>query len=179
MRVYNVDSAFALLKKYKITTNKESVRRWLRQGKIKGIPPVSRKEGWQIIEADLVSFVKERIPEFNTTNFVTEAISEDDIRAKMWWEIVKKNIFEDFLEIKKSRVRECVKHKGYSKEFEIYVWENLKKNKRGYKTPRIPYLLDAFLFDTKRLLMDQSYENIEDKILFSLIEYLREKKVKK
>ncbi|WP_267900376.1 hypothetical protein [Lentibacillus cibarius] len=43
--MYNVEDAFSLLKTYKITTHMESVRRWLREGTIKGIPPKSRKEG--------------------------------------------------------------------------------------------------------------------------------------
>ena len=44
MRHFNVNEAFQLLQKNKITTNEESVRRWLRQGVIKGIPPTSQNE---------------------------------------------------------------------------------------------------------------------------------------
>lgn len=156
-----------------------SVRRWLRQGLIKGVPPASRKEGWQIKENDLLTFIKSRSPEkdalFNTTNNVSE-VDRKRIRSEMWWEMANKLIFEGFIEPKKKQVQECVEHKGHSKEFEKYVWEHVSTHKRGYATPRIPYLLDAFLFDDNRILMDENYEMIEEKILYALIEYLRKKK---
>jgi hypothetical protein len=50
MKMYSVDEAFERLKHYKITTHKESVRRWLRQGVIEAKPPASRKVGWMIPE---------------------------------------------------------------------------------------------------------------------------------
>lgn len=85
--------------------------------------------------------------------------------------------FEGYIEVRKTSVRACLEHRGYSKTFESYVWEEILKNNRGYKTPRIPYLLEAFLFDSKRLLRDDNYNQLEDQILFSLIEYVRNKKL--
>ncbi|MFC7063597.1 zincin-like metallopeptidase domain-containing protein [Halobacillus seohaensis] len=46
-----------VLAEYKITTHKESVRRWLRNGTLKGTAPTSRKEGWKISESNLKAFI--------------------------------------------------------------------------------------------------------------------------
>lgn len=184
MRYYTVNEAFQLLKNYKITSHKESVRRWLREGIIKGTSPRSRKEGWTIQENDLMDFIRSRMPDegfsdsFNTTNVLKEE-AQSRIRTEMWWELVRKNIFEYFIEVKKTQVRACVEHIGYSKTFEDYVWQSIKQNKRGYATPRIPYLLEAFLFDGRRLLMDKNYENKDEQIIFAVLEYLRQQKVNK
>jgi hypothetical protein len=67
MKMYSVDEVLEILKTYKITTHKESVRRWLRQDVIKGIAPSSRKEGWQIPKEALDDFVQQRLPNFYTT----------------------------------------------------------------------------------------------------------------
>jgi hypothetical protein len=182
MNLYNVETTFDILKRYKITSHKESVRRWLREGVLKGIPPAFRREGWIIREDDLYAFIQTRIPDetqlSNATNIVKEKreINEESIRAAMWWEIVRKNLFEGFIEVKKTQLHECIKHKGYSKEFETYVWNEMIKNKRGYATTRIPYLLEAYLFDSERILMDPNYESIEERIISSLIDYLRKKR---
>lgn len=183
MKHYDVAEAFKILKENKITTNIESVRRWLRSGTIKGVEPASRKEGWLIREKDLHAFIRSRLPESiaSTLSNATNDVKEQDkeaVRSDMWWELAQKNIFEDFLEVKKSFVRECVEHRGLSQAFEIYVWDIIKKHKRGYATPRIPYLLDAFLFDGKRIKMDPHYESLQEKILFALMEHLRKQKVK-
>lgn len=64
--MYTVDGAFEKLKEYKITTHKESVRRWLRQGIIQGIAPSYRKEGWLIPKENLDDFIKKRLPNIHT-----------------------------------------------------------------------------------------------------------------
>ena len=180
LKHYNVEEAFQVLKQNKITTNKESVRRWLREGTIKGITPASRKSGWLIREDNLYSFIYSRLPDDRfepscyTTNDVNE-IDKEKIRAEMWWEIARKNIFEDFLEIKKTQVQDCIQHKRYSKAFERYAWDTISKHKRGYQTPRVPYLLDAFLFNGNRIKMNDNYELLQEKILYALIEHLRKR----
>lgn len=183
MKLYNVEEVLHVFTRYKITSNKETIRRWLRGGVLKGIPPTSRKEGWVIQEDDLFAFIENRVPDkqttefFHTTNDVKEG-NEEKIRSNMWWEIVRKNIFEDFIEVKKTRVRACIEHERHSKEFEAYVWDEIQRNKGGYAKPRILYLLDAFLFGRERIPMDQNYENVEDKIIFALIEHLRKKRAR-
>lgn len=184
MKLYSANEAFTLLESYKITTHEESVRRWLRQGIIKGIPPVSRKEGWLIRETDLYAFIRSRLPDDvspetnNTTNDVKEH-NKEAIRTEMWWEMANKYIFEGFIEPKKSKIQECIEHKGHSKDLEAYIWNAITEHKMGYAKPHIPYLLDAFLFNEDRIKLDENYELFEEKILYALIEHLRKKKVRK
>src|SRR5699024_9728069 len=85
MKHYDVAEAFIILKQNKITTNEESVRRWLRQGVIKGITPTSRKEGWLIREDDLYAFVHNRLPDekFDISVYTTNDVREA-IRANLW-----------------------------------------------------------------------------------------------
>jgi hypothetical protein len=184
MKTYNVDEAFEILKENKITTHKESIRRWLRTGVMKGIAPTSRKEGWQIPERELREFIQQRLPESYTTMVAKEVNDDhttsvvngemkDQIRAEMWKEIARKNLFEGFIEIKKSLVRECIQHKKYSKELENEVWQRCISNSREYSKPRIPYLLEAFKFEGQRFLLDKSFESLEEQIMFSIIEYVR------
>lgn len=90
METYNVDQAFEILKENKITTQKESVRRWLRDGKIKAEAPTSKKAGWKIPKSSLDAFIKERLPDSlvvvqasiydydNTTNDVIADTVPDD-----------------------------------------------------------------------------------------------------
>ena len=71
-RTYTVNETFEVLKEYKVTSNVESVRRWLRDGTIKGIAPTSRKEGWKVTQTDLDAFLTDRVhgyqaPGINTT----------------------------------------------------------------------------------------------------------------
>jgi len=47
MTTYSVSEVFKRLKALKITSNEESIRRWLRTGKLIGYQN-SKKEGWQI-----------------------------------------------------------------------------------------------------------------------------------
>ena len=111
-RFYTVHETFDVLKTYKITSNIESVRRWLRQGEIEGIAPASRKDGWKVTQEALDRFLAERLPDgitftgtdaptpSNATNDVKENIetivvlNEEEIRANMWYQITRKNIWK-------------------------------------------------------------------------------------
>ena len=183
MTTYSVSEAFALLKSLKITSNEESVRRWLRTGKLKDYQS-SKKEGWRIREEDIQQFIDERLSDFNATIVANNDASneqsinktnvvKEEIREHMWYQIVQRNVFEGFIEIKKSRLKECIDYNGYSNEFFIYCWNQLNQNNRGHAILRVPYLLDAFLYDSKRIKMDNNYEMLEEKVLFALIEHLR------
>ena len=190
MTTYSVNEVFKRLKALKITSNEESVRRWLRTGKLKGYQN-SKKQGWRIREEDLQQFIDERLPDFNATNVVlnnttdeqsvntTNVVLKEAIREQMWYQIVHRNIFEGFIDIKKSRLKDCIEHKRYSKDFFTYCWDQLSQKNQGRAVPRVPYLLDAFLYDSKRIKMGNNYELLEEKVIFALIEYLRLKKVKK
>lgn len=185
MKIYSVDEAFEILRDHKITTHKESVRRWLRTGMINGTSPVSRKEGWHVTEKELNKFIEQRLPETYTTNIAKEVNTtnvvivevKEQIRAEMWIELVGKNIFEGFVEIKKSSVRDCIHHKKYSKELETEVWQRCLENSREYRNPRVFYLLDAFKFEGKRLMLDKSFESLEEQVMFPIIEYVRAKRI--
>src|SRR3954466_3923115 len=153
MDMYNVDEVFELLKTYKITTHKESVRRWLRQGDLKGIAPSSRKEGWQIPKESLDNFLQQRLPEGYTigvakepnTTIVEKEVKER-IRADMWIQIANKNLWEGYGGRKKPRRPDCIQLRRYSKELESEVWKRCVSNSPAYKKPRIFYLLEAFGF---------------------------------
>ena len=189
MTTYSVKEVFKRLKSLKITSNEESVRRWLRTGKLKGYQN-SKKEGWRVREEDLQRFIDERMPDFNKTFIVKNSTPAEDsvntafvlleeaIREQMWYEIVHRNIFEGLVEIKKSRLKECIDFKHYSKDFFSYCWNQLNQKHLGCIVPRVPYLLDSFLYDSQKIKMDDNYEMLEEQVIFALIEYLRGKKVK-
>jgi hypothetical protein len=61
-KLYTLNETFDVLKKYKITTHKESVRRWLREGALVGIQPTSKKSGWRVREEDLNQFIQKKLP---------------------------------------------------------------------------------------------------------------------
>jgi hypothetical protein len=185
LKVYNVDEAFEVLKANKLTTHKESVRRWLRQGLIKGTPPSSRKEGWKIPIDSLNEFMNKRLPNTVTKDVVKENPEiytsksvkeiEEEVRSSVWFELASKYIWEGFIEIKKTRIRECIKHRRYSSNLEEAVWQACLENSRAYSKPRVYYLLEAFGFDRKRILLDTNFGDIEEQILFPIIEHVRKK----
>src|SRR5699024_6423452 len=148
---------------------------------MKGIPPVSRKEGWLIREDDLLAFVRSRLPNtptIHTMSNIDDAKETDreSIRAGMWWELTRKHLFEGFIEPKRKQIKECAEHQKYSKALEKEAWSLISQHKMGYTNPHIPYLLDAFLFDGKRIRMDDRYGLLEERILYALLEHIRREK---
>lgn len=226
-RVYTVNETFDVLKRNKITSNIESVRRWLRGGTIKGIAPVSRKEGWKVTQTALDAFLAERLPDaFNTTTVANENALDEveklreqlhdsrenelrvnrnltqhlelynqlheqllyereqkmdeeairaDERAAMWYEITRRNIWEGYVEIKKSMLKEVAEHRGYSQQLVNEVWERCVANSTAYKQPRVSYLLDAFSFEGKRLLLDQAFTDKWEQIVYAIFEHVKSK----
>lgn len=210
-RIYTVEQLFEVLEGYKITSNIESVRRWLRNGTIEGIAPTSRKVGWKVTQSALDAFLKERLPkkaittnitkEDNTTDVALsgevaklkeqlsiaqsklhqsrereiQTIDRDAIRAQMWREITSKNIWEGYVSIKRSMLKAAAEHRYYTPELIEKVWERLTtdSSNRGYKQPRVSYLLDAFSFDGERVLMDNSFASLEEQVVYALIEHVK------
>lgn len=78
-RIYTVEQLFEVLEGYKITSNIESVRRWLRNGTIEGIAPTSRKVGWKVTQSALDAFLKERLPEKAITTNITKEDNTTDV----------------------------------------------------------------------------------------------------
>ncbi|MGP7819739.1 helix-turn-helix domain-containing protein [Niallia sp. 01092] len=181
MQLYTVQEVFEILKENKITSHIESVRRWLRDGTIEGIPPIFRKEGWKVTKESLDQFLEERLPTSFTTNDVKRnnktsiVLNKEQIRAEMWMELAQKNIWEGYVEIKKGQLHECIQHRKYSKQLEERVWKCCVANSPAYKRPRVFYLLEAFFFEGERLLLDPRFERLEEQMLFSIIEYVRVK----
>jgi hypothetical protein len=91
----------------------------------------------------------------------------------MWIEVANKNIWEGHVELKKTRIHECIQHCHYSKDLENVVWERCVENSQEYSKPRVFYLLEAFGFEQKRLLLDKHFEDIEEQVIFSIIEHIR------
>jgi hypothetical protein len=50
-------------------------------------------------------------------------VIEEQARAAMWIEVTNKNIWEDYVKIKRARIRDCIHHRRYPKELEHAVWE--------------------------------------------------------
>ena len=53
-----VKEATGFLNDHHITSSEQMVRRWLRQGKIKGVRSENRKVGWRICTRDLIAFME-------------------------------------------------------------------------------------------------------------------------
>ncbi|QBP43155.1 helix-turn-helix domain-containing protein [Paenisporosarcina antarctica] len=152
MNVYSVDEAFLILQHNKITSHKESVKRWLRQGKLIGQKGGGlKKNGWIIQEEDLHAFIKERLPEApylptNPLPIVIPSGSTGDIewyreegRIKMWQQITSRNIWEGRYEFKKRFIQECIDHLRLdNKNLRDYLLENILSHKKGYAKPGVP-----------------------------------------
>lgn len=190
-RVYTVNETFDVLNQYKITSNIESVRRWLRDGTIAGIALKSRKEGWKVTQTALDAFLAERLPDsfnqlLNATNDAKEsaphtfesnatidALEADAVRAAMWRELVSKNIWEGYVPIKKLALKAAAEHRGYSQALVNIAWERCVANSAAYKQPRVSYLLEAFSFEGQRLLMDQSFASKEEQVIYAIFDYVK------
>src|SRR5690625_1243851 len=93
-----------------------------------------------------------------------EKYSQKEICENMWWNFVTQNlIFEGIIQTNKQLLQKYIKYKGYTKTFEEYAWEMISKNDIDDTIPAIPYLLDAFVFDHQRIVMDNNYDVIEEK----------------
>ena len=184
--MYELEELFDILKRNKITTNKESVRRWLRQGKINGTKGAGpKKNGWQVSEEALASFLKERLPENkesksadNTTIIVLSEAEQEQLREEGRQEILRRlaanNIWEGRFVFKKKLITDCLDHRRLENlSLRTYILNRMLEHKRGYTTPGVVYLLDTFNFEGNRLNFDSDFNGREEQIVFSLIEYLR------
>lgn len=75
--MYTVEEALKKLKQYGITDNAEVVRRWLRSGKLKGVKPEKKRDGWRIAKEDLDAFIAERVPAVENALNATKVASEE------------------------------------------------------------------------------------------------------
>ena len=136
---YSVTDTFKVLKKHGIVSNIEVVRRWLRQGKLEGIAPAKRRDGWRVSQSALDSFIAAH--SINTTNLIAlkkelhqlrsandtinttsevvndvavGAIDEGAIRAdqieREWYKYFRMGFVNDMIEIKKTHVKNALEH---------------------------------------------------------------------
>lgn len=184
--MYELDELFDILKRHKITKNKESVRRWLRQGKIAGTKGAGpKKNGWQVSEEALQRFLAERLPEkiesnltANTTNVVITEAEQEQLREEGRQEILDQlalnNIWEGRFVFKKKFINDCLDHRRLQNpSLRAYVLNRIMEHKRGYATPGVLYLLETFNFDGHRLTFHPDFGGRDEQIVFSLIDYLR------
>ncbi|HDR6269969.1 TPA: helix-turn-helix domain-containing protein [Bacillus cereus] len=84
-RWYNVNEALEVLEIYDITSSKQMVTRWLREGKIVGEVSANRKEGWRIHEKDLEDFIERMKPGLRKLFFRNEELQSElhDLREKV------------------------------------------------------------------------------------------------
>ena len=186
MKTYRLEQLFEILKEKKITSNKESVRRWLREGKISGTKGAGpKKNGWQVTEEELQRFLSERLPasiqeklEGNTTNVVISEAEKERLREEGRNDILNrlaaKHIWEGRFVFKKKWVNECLDHQRMTnKSTRSYILNRVLQHKQGYAAPGVLYMLDTFNFEGIKLKMDDSFSALDEQITFALIEYLR------
>src|SRR5699024_12403990 len=103
-------------------------------------------------------------------------LSLHDALPILWHELTSKFIFEGMFEPKRKQIKECVAYLGFSKNFEHYVWQRISEHTLDYRTPRIPYLLEAFMFEGQRIRLDEKYETFEEKVLYALLKCLHQER---
>ncbi len=199
--MYTIDEAFEILSKNKLTSHKETVRNWVRKGVIQAEPLESRKKGYRISEDSLEQFIKERMPEGwelypeSVTGDARDVVKNEEeapyhvevdveaikerAREEMWYELLGKFVFEDYFVLKKSEVKAAVEHMRYSKEFGAEVWDRCSKHTWGHATPRVPYLLDYFMFEGERIPFNKDFGGRDEQIIHALTEKIRLDKVKR
>ena len=187
MQMYDLDELFAILERQKITSHKESVRRWLREGKISGIKGAGpKKNGWQVTEEALNLFLAERLPvgfseqpeDITTTVALLEtekAQFREEGRHKLFDQLAARNIWEGRFVFKKKWVQECLDHRRMeNRDTRVYILGRILGHRGAYATPGVVYLIDTFNFDGERLVFDDDFSSLEEQITFPLIEYLRQ-----
>ena len=181
---YTVQEAFTLLKRYGLAEHIEVVRRWLRQGTLKGTPPVKRREGWRIEEEDLQAFILARAPGLadlnaienqNTTNVVKQqpldvAAIQEEARIAYWWELIGRFIFEDFIEVRRSVVKDILEVRPYEEASKASVLADVFRDVPKGKKLRVNYLHGAFPFRGQRVAFNAQSPDREEEIAGRLLD---------
>lgn len=181
----SVKQAVAQLKQAEIISNEEVFRRWLREGKVDGAFIESKRQGWQVPEETILSFITTR--ENDSSNKEYEKGYQDGYTAAQ--------------EVFKEKMRELVVKGGYDKQFSIYrqdfrelapiktkeflQFTDDKLFKWGVKTPRkmaqVHYLEGWFSYDYGAIVLfrdDYMVDKdlgVESQAVKCLGEYLRRK----
>lgn len=183
MAVYELDEVFDILKKHHITTHKESVRRWLRQGKIDGTKGAGpKRNGWQVTEEALQRFLDDRLPPDFQKMMDAAPVSEEakegfreEGRQDVLDRLAARNIWEGRFVFRKKGIMDCLDHRRIENPAtRDYILNRILGHKRGYVTPGVVYILNTFNFEGNRLVFDEDFSSLEEQITFSLVEYLRQ-----
>ncbi|ACK90794.1 conserved hypothetical protein [Bacillus cereus AH820] len=170
-RWYNVNEALEVLKSYDITSSKQMITRWLREGKILGEVSVNRKEGWRIHENDLEDFIEKMRPGLKKLFFYNEELRNElqQLKSKMnkleQGEQVlpvsaKNNVYEDWkLQVQSSQKQ----NELLLAQVESLMTENQKLREKNEILQKDLCLLieeKAQLFEEKRnLLLEKKFNN--------------------
>ncbi|EPY7705167.1 helix-turn-helix domain-containing protein [Bacillus paranthracis] len=170
-RWYNVNEALEVLKSYDITSSKQMVTRWLREGKIVGEVNVNRKEGWRIHENDLEDFIEKMRPGLKKLFFHNEELQNElqQLKGKLnkleqGEQVVpiaeKNNVYEDWkLQVQSSQKQ----NELLLAQVESLMTENQKLREKNEVLQKDLCLLieeKAQLFEEKRnLLLEKKFNN--------------------
>ena len=116
--------------------------------------------------------------EINTTTVALSEIEQEQLREEGRQEILNRlaanNIWEGRFVFKKKFIGDCLDHKRIENPaLRAYILKRILEHKRGYATPGVVYLLDAFNFEGNRLTFHSDFSGRDEQIVFSVIEYLR------
>jgi hypothetical protein len=178
---YTVQEVFEKLKYYGLAEHIEVVRRWLRNGDLKGTPPLKRREGWRIDPEDLNAFIASRAPGLaeiqlfsHTTNVVKESHDvykiKREAQEELWWELVQKFIFESHVDVKQSLVKELLSTRPYTEDTNPKILQDLYEDVPKGKKLRVYLLHGAFPFRGERVSFDMKAADIEEEIAGRLID---------
>ncbi|STO53267.1 hypothetical protein [Exiguobacterium aurantiacum] len=137
-------------------------------------------EGWELYPESVTGVARVVVKNEEEAPYHVEVDVEaikEQAREEMWYELLGKFVFEDYFVLKKSEVKAAVQHMRYSKEFEAEVWERCSKHTWGHATPRVPYLLDYFMFEGELIPFNKDFAGRNEQIIHALIEKIRIDKV--
>lgn len=148
-QTYTVNEIFEVLKEYKVTSNVESVRRWLRDGTIKGIAPTSRKEGWKVTQTALDAFLTDRVHGYqasgiNTTNDATIDAMNVVKELEVANDVLAKQIQELQQQLEHSRANELRLNDQVEQQRDLYeqLHAQLLEEREAFATERHTIQID-------------------------------------
>lgn len=169
IRVLNINQAIKILSEAEITDNKEVLRRWLRQNKIKDAFITTKHSGWQIPEKSLKEFIATRkknssIKSEDWTAGYNQAKKECREKLK---QLALNGMFEKQFYIKRSEFGELAGRRttSHKKEFLQFCDERVFKFQVTHPRQNITclYLDPFFKYENVAIFIDaDKYPNVFD-----------------
>ncbi|WP_326717075.1 helix-turn-helix domain-containing protein [Vagococcus jeotgali] len=181
-----VQEAFEQLLADHVMTNIETLRRWLRAGKIPGASIQSKKEGWRIPQESITNIIQEKKEANNQTDYkkgYQEGYEKAvNIYRKKTKELILKGIYEKEITIYRTEFRNLVTPNiSTDSQQDFLLFSDDFLFQFGVRRPRISlvctYLDDWVYFPTEDILFDlanqdRKDESLDDIILATLMTYL-------